>query len=1348
MALDYTRTCIARWYELGTVDHQLANQLDRATAARRDVLIAGLVDATAKAGEPAETSPPEVLPVTASVPPPVPAEAQETRAEVPRVGEETPPETATAPPTAVEQPGPAPAWREPAPMQLRRSVGEVLLDVGTIRLMLFTGATLLAIGTMVYLRDALRVQLQRSIIQAVLLALSTVGVLAAGAALIKKARDRFEQLLFGRGFLLLGALLVPLNPWFLVRSGLVEDRGNAWAVGLGCFLLYSFLALWLAERSFVVLSYAAAVLTAWLTVFKLAGPSPAGAYGLALGVVSVLFVLAEYPTERMGAGHKWERFGGPLFTSGHIGILVAAVLFAGLIGALPPDVVVAVRYLEGHAYQPDYGIATAALAAGAYAWSAWRRPTRAFATLCLLASLYAVGLILDSRSATHYQWYVTAAAVALVLCIAERLLAGLEAWALPTRVVSLVVSAATLAAAVGYGLRFASGADTRWHVAAGSLLLAAGLLAACYGRGRAAEALPIPLLWTLSLACLLRELGVPGEFGNAILVAALGAAGPLSSLIPDRHRGPREGGRLGASLMIYCFLPVVIYWIVQYGSSDTWRAVPLALVTATAFWVHALAARRSIDRMVHFASSALLTQTSAWLLAVQVRHSFDYSDRYDVFLLAVLPWVFLVAWRTATGTADWWADWSRVARVACTASAVLVALAALPLAADARLAIDANFLLGGAFLVACGGPFAGAAMSRDGLAATVDAVLADVLLALAWLAATQGTSWWADTVVISYVGVGLLPFLLSGVGLAGRRWVAISTTSAVIAAVVAVAASFWVVSSSLQVMNPALRENRLFLATILCCYGLVSARLVATGWAVLFAAQAAATGLVAVHNAMLVAQDVAIAAQVIAALAGTILVLTSRISLGRAFGGALGFLANGSAALAAAHVFVAYASPSQPAPAAAAVSFGLTALAYIAGAAASERYSPRDLALRNVGLVALLATASVALHAAGFTTPALQHEPMVLIIAVAVSVMVVSGDEWACTQGTPIALTVLGGLLTVLGLGTVIPDSSVSDWTAGEYASLICEVTGVYAIGALRRSRACVVGVILAGSLALALCLEHHDASQSTLVATFAGVFASLHIVATLGRRLGEDWLGEVCTPFAHGIAVVTALAGVVAGLDALDGPVAELTTPVMAAAALTASSWAATRCSSSGRAVYGVGWRLAMLGTYFLFGQRLGLETWADTWFYNVPVGTVLVIVGLVAADKDKLSVQLLLLLGSLLLTAPMFLHALDNRYVQEVSPVGYDMATIGLGLALATTGVLLQVRVPLLVGGSAFAADLAVVVLSQVKWGEVPLSIYAAVTGAAMFGVAWALLYRREQIGRAVAGVRSLVGTVRAWR
>src|SRR5207302_600224 len=95
---------------------------------------------------------------------------------------------------------PAPPVSAP-PRPPRRPLLEVLLDPATLRLMLYVGAVMLAVGVMIYLRDTLRQQLQNPKVQAGLLVLLTGAILGTGIRLVYRARDRFEQKLLGRAFL-------------------------------------------------------------------------------------------------------------------------------------------------------------------------------------------------------------------------------------------------------------------------------------------------------------------------------------------------------------------------------------------------------------------------------------------------------------------------------------------------------------------------------------------------------------------------------------------------------------------------------------------------------------------------------------------------------------------------------------------------------------------------------------------------------------------------------------------------------------------------------------------------------------------------------------------------------------------------------------------------------------------------------------------------------------------------------------------------------------------------------------------------------------------------------------------
>src|SRR4030095_1442388 len=103
----------------------------------------------------------------------------------------------------------------------RRPLLETLADPQTIRLLLYTGAAMLVVGVVIWLRDVLYLKLQEPIVQAALLAIGTLPATVACWFTILRTRLR----LTGRALTLVGSLLVPVNFWFLVRSGLVQNSG-------------------------------------------------------------------------------------------------------------------------------------------------------------------------------------------------------------------------------------------------------------------------------------------------------------------------------------------------------------------------------------------------------------------------------------------------------------------------------------------------------------------------------------------------------------------------------------------------------------------------------------------------------------------------------------------------------------------------------------------------------------------------------------------------------------------------------------------------------------------------------------------------------------------------------------------------------------------------------------------------------------------------------------------------------------------------------------------------------------------------------------------------------------------
>ncbi|HJU54741.1 MAG TPA: hypothetical protein VJ715_09225, partial [Pyrinomonadaceae bacterium] len=175
---------------------------------------------------------------------------------------------------------PRPERRRP-----RRPLLETLADPQTIRLLLYTGAAMLVVGVVIWLRDVLYLKLQEPIVQATLLAVGTIAVTVAGWLITLRTRLRFT----GRALTLTGSLLVPVNFWFLVRSGLVRDNGRAWLVCALCTLLYAHTAALLRERLYAYLASISAIATAWTLIYRVEREA-FGLYALSLMALSLIFL--------------------------------------------------------------------------------------------------------------------------------------------------------------------------------------------------------------------------------------------------------------------------------------------------------------------------------------------------------------------------------------------------------------------------------------------------------------------------------------------------------------------------------------------------------------------------------------------------------------------------------------------------------------------------------------------------------------------------------------------------------------------------------------------------------------------------------------------------------------------------------------------------------------------------------------------------------------------------------------------------------------------------------------------------------------------------------------------------
>ena len=268
----------------------------------------------------------------------------------------------------------------------RRPLIETLADPHTLRLLLYAGAAMFTVGIIIWLRDVLYLKLQEPAVQATLLALGTLAITASGWYTILRTRQR----LTGRALTLTGSLLVPVNFWFLVRSGLIANNRRAWVVCAFCAMLYAHTAALLREKLYVYLACSASVATLWALVYR-AEREAFGLYALALMAASLVFLHlsrlfpagqdanqeageishAKSTEERTGepgtpytARWSYELWAGPLVHGALLGAMLCALAYMPLRLWPSPSLYDGVFRLRANTYDP--GIAMLLFAAGAY----------------------------------------------------------------------------------------------------------------------------------------------------------------------------------------------------------------------------------------------------------------------------------------------------------------------------------------------------------------------------------------------------------------------------------------------------------------------------------------------------------------------------------------------------------------------------------------------------------------------------------------------------------------------------------------------------------------------------------------------------------------------------------------------------------------------------------------------------------------------------------------------------------------------------------------------------------------------------------------------------------------------
>lgn len=483
--------------------------------------------------------------------------------------------TTTAP--AYASPAIAPprgADTKSAPRQKsRRALLETLTDPHTIRILLYTGAAMLVVGIIIWLRDVLYLKLREPVVQAALLAIVTVSVTVAGWLTILKTRLR----LTGRALTLVGSLLVPVNFWFLERSGLLQHGQRAWLVCAICALLYAHTAAILREKLYVYLASVATIATLWTLIYRY-DHEAFGLYALSLTTISLVFLhlsrllpltskndgqmkdnQQSLPVSRLG----YELWGAPLVHVALAGAGVSALLYMLLrLGASPSDELFRLRL-------NDYtsSIAMLLFASGAYiAWfTGWRvyttRRTLLYTTGAL-ALLWIEFLCLDGLRLPGANRLVILAVTTLIVALSASIVRD-QALVLALHYACLFVSIALALAAYDF-----TGVEIYTSLTA-LLLLVVAYLSELRGRSEATARDDGLLFWAGSILLagplliralqirLLFDLPAPGR-DLATLCASLGL---VLFGVMSRLRAPVLVGTVSLGLELAALALTSIDWL-------------------------------------------------------------------------------------------------------------------------------------------------------------------------------------------------------------------------------------------------------------------------------------------------------------------------------------------------------------------------------------------------------------------------------------------------------------------------------------------------------------------------------------------------------------------------------------------------------------------------------------------------------------------------------------------------------------------------------------------------------------------------------------------------------------------
>jgi hypothetical protein len=671
-AVSYLLSELPRWESMGILYREQAAALRQSYERRRDELRARIESGGRQAEKTSAPSSSDARQPesTAQQPPPVPPHAHAPEAEATAHARATPPD---APDYAVAaafsqflSTSPALQAREQRP---RRTLIETLAEPYTLRLLLYTGAAMLVVGIVIWLRDVLYLKLQEPVVQAALLALGTISVTASGWYTILRTRQR----LTGRALTLIGSVLVPVNFWFLVRSGLIANTGRAWVVCAFCAMLYAHTAALLRERLYVYLACLASVATVWALVLRTT-PGAFGLYALTLMGAALVFLHLSrlFPLERdtdkeandsstgeeertnrngvpSGSRFSYALWGPPLVFTALVGATLSALVYMPL--RLWPSLSLydGIFRLSSNVYDPSIAILLfAALAyvvwfTGRYIFTEYRVLLYTLSTLALFWTLIVTLDGLRLKSSAHL---LALTAATLAICIASLIVRRSNDEASRALHFAGLLLSIVLATSP-FGILFTDELNTMTHSAALACL-----------------ALSFALLSTPRLS--------GGRLGQAALAHASAIFASLSFLTALGSASLRSETLFVAACAAWPFALYTCAQLARRREGAAQLTAPFVRIADAEFvllflWASGLALLLSLDRTLVTLRPAMFCALVAALLYGALRGARDHSV-FGAALVSLAALVNVAAMLDALKMAGFWpGSWPIAAGLICAA---------------------------------------------------------------------------------------------------------------------------------------------------------------------------------------------------------------------------------------------------------------------------------------------------------------------------------------------------------------------------------------------------------------------------------------------------------------------------------------------------------------------------------------------------------------------------------------------------------------------------------------------------------------------------------------------------------